>query len=199
MVAIALRSEKGILDVSLSFIFGFSVSAYWASSEAGRTAWFKYKEKCNASWELARSEAADEFHLFCDFGSPRWNRWFRRWVPPSWRRRFAFPLLLYVPPLLGIESLDVKSAAALVVSQVFFASLIGRTAHWRSGRVHGKLTLVAAVAAMASSFLGGVASKWVSEWFLLLLFGAVTLIAAAIMLLPVSSRYRDEVPLEERW
>jgi len=108
-----------------------------------------------------------------------------------------FPLLLYVPPLLGIESLDVKSAAALVVSQVFFASLIGGTAHWRSGRVHGKLTLVAAVAAMASSFLGGVASKWVSEWFLLLLFGVVTLIAAAIMLLPVSSRDRDEVPLEK--
>ena len=89
-----------------------------------------------------------------------------------------FTLLLYVPPLLGIESLDVKSAAALVVSQVFFASLIGGTAHWRSGRVHVKLTLVAAVAAMASSFLGGVASKWVSEWFLLLLFGAVTFIAA---------------------
>jgi len=107
-----------------------------------------------------------------------------------------FPLLLYIPPLLGIESLDVKSAAALVVSQVFFASLIGGTAHWRSGRVHGKLTLVAAAAAMASSFFGGVASKWASESFLLLLFGVVTLIAAAIMLLPVSSRDRDEIPLE---
>ena len=93
--------------------------------------------------------------------------------------------------------MDVKSTAALVISQVFSASLIGGTAHWRSGRVHGKLTLVAAVAAMASSFFGGIASKWVSEWFLLLLFGVVTLLAAAIMLLPVSSRDRDEIPLEK--
>ena len=108
-----------------------------------------------------------------------------------------FPLLLYMPPFIGIESLDVRSAAALVVSQVFFASLIGGAAHWRSRRVHGKLTLVAAVAAMAGSFFGGVASKLASEPFLLLLFGVVTLIAAATMLLPVSSRDRDEVPLEE--
>ena len=107
-----------------------------------------------------------------------------------------FPLLLYIPSLLGFETLDVKTVAALVISQVFFASLIGGTAHWRSGRVHGRLTLVAAVAAMAGSFVGGVASKWVSEWFLLLLFGVVTLLAAAMMLLPGPSVEREEIPVE---
>lgn len=108
-----------------------------------------------------------------------------------------FPLLLYVPPLLGLTSLDAKTVAALVISQVFFASLIGGTAHWRSGRVHGRLTLVAAIAAAAGSFSGGVASKWVSEWFLLFLFGIVTLLAAAMMFLPGPSGGREQIPVGE--
>ena len=108
-----------------------------------------------------------------------------------------FPLLLYVPPLLGLESLNVRTVAALVISQVFFASLIGGTAHWRSGRVHGRLTLVAALTAASGSLVGGVASKWVSEWFLLLLFGVVTLLAAAIMFLPGPSLEREQIPLSK--
>ncbi len=108
-----------------------------------------------------------------------------------------FPLLLYVPSLLGLTSLDVKTVAALVMSQVFFASLIGGIAHWRGGRGHPRVTLVASVAAVAGSFLGGVASKWVSEWFLLFLFGIVPLVAAAMMFLPEPSGDREETPVEK--
>lgn len=107
-----------------------------------------------------------------------------------------FPLLLYVPPLLGLEILDAKTVAAVVVTQVFFSTLIGGTAHWRSGHIHGRLTLVAGVAAMAGSFLGGVVSKWVSEWFLLLLFGVVTLLAAAMMFLPGPSLEQEQISVE---
>lgn len=95
-----------------------------------------------------------------------------------------FPLLLYLPPLLGLEGLAVKTVAALVISQVFFSGLIGGAAHWRSGRVHPRLTFVAAAASGAGSFIGGLASKWASEWYLLLLFGVVMLLAAAMMFLP---------------
>jgi uncharacterized membrane protein YfcA len=97
---------------------------------------------------------------------------------------------------LGLENLDAKAVAALVISQVFFATLIGGSAHWRHGRVHGRLTLVAAISAAAGSLLGGVVSKWVSEWFLLLLFGLVTLLAAGMMFLPEPSRDREEIPVE---
>jgi uncharacterized membrane protein YfcA len=105
-----------------------------------------------------------------------------------------FPLLLYVPPFLGLGSLDVKTIAALVISQVFFAGLVGGAAHWRSGRVHGRLTLVASVTSAASSFFGGVASRWVSEGFLLLLFAVVVFFAAAVMFLPGPPGDRDEIP-----
>jgi len=107
-----------------------------------------------------------------------------------------FPLLLYLPPVLGLEAIDAKTAAALVVSQVFFSGLIGGFAHWRRGRVHKKLTLIGAVASGAGAFFGGIASKWVSEWFLLLLFGVITLVAGAIMFLHGPSAEKEQAPIE---
>lgn len=106
-----------------------------------------------------------------------------------------FPLLFYIPPLVGLERLDVKTVAALVVSQVFFATMIGGSAHWRSGRVHGRLTLIGAVASASGSFLGGVATPWVSDHFLLPLFGIITLLVVAIMFLPSPTAEQEEVPL----
>lgn len=108
-----------------------------------------------------------------------------------------FPLLLYVPPFLGLGSLDVKTVASLVISQVFFSGLVGGAAHWRSGRVHGRLTLVASVTSAASSFFGGVASRWVSEGFLLLLFAVVVFFAAAVMFLPGPPGDREQIPGEQ--
>ena len=107
-----------------------------------------------------------------------------------------FPLLLYLPPYLGLEAIDAKTVAALVISQVFFAGLIGGAAHWRKGRVHKKLTLVGAIASGVGSFMGGVASRWVSDWFLLFLFGVVTIIAGAVMFLPGPSVEREQASVE---
>jgi len=108
-----------------------------------------------------------------------------------------FPLLLHVPPLLGMEGLDARTVAALVITQVFFSGVIAGTGHWRRGRVHGELTLTAAVASAAGSFAGGVGSKWVTEWFLLLLFGIVVLLAAATMFLPGPSVEHEMSPVEK--
>ncbi len=107
-----------------------------------------------------------------------------------------FPLLLYLPPYLGLETIDAKTVAALVISQVFFAGVVGGAAHWRQGRVHKKVTLVGALASAAGAFMGGIASKWVSEWFLLLLFGIITVFAGAVMFLPGPSVEKEQVPVD---
>lgn len=107
-----------------------------------------------------------------------------------------FPLLLYVPPYLGLEAIDAKTVAALVLSQVFFGGLVGGVAHWRHGRVHGKLILVGGIASSAGAFFGGIASNWVSEWFLLLLFGIVTIIAGAVMFRPAPSADREAANID---
>ena len=103
-----------------------------------------------------------------------------------------FPLILYLPVYLGFEAIDSKTAAALVISQVFFAGVIGGAAHLRSGRVHKKVTVIGAISSATSAFIGGIASKWVSDWSLLFLFGIVTLIAGAVMFLPAPSAEAED-------
>src|SRR5262245_10031175 len=88
----------------------------------------------------------------------------------------VFSLLCYVPPLLGLARLGAKIVAAVVITQVSSSSLVGGLAHLRSGRVHGRIALIAGMASAVGSFVGGVASKWTSERFLLLLFGIATLL-----------------------
>lgn len=108
-----------------------------------------------------------------------------------------FPLLLYLPPYLGLEPIDAKTAAALIVSQVFFAGAIGGAAHWRKGRVHMKLTLVGALSSAVGALAGGIASIWVSERFLLVLFGVITLVAGLVMFLPGPSADEEAATLEK--
>jgi len=107
-----------------------------------------------------------------------------------------FPLLLYVPPHLGLDAIDPKTVAALVVSQVFIGGLVGGIAHWRQGHVHQKLTLIAGVTSSAGAFLGGIVSKWASDWLLILLFGIVTLVAGAVMFLPAPSPEKESASPE---
>jgi len=108
-----------------------------------------------------------------------------------------FPLLYYVPPLLGLEGLDAKTVAAVVITQVFFSSFVGGIAHLRSGRVHRRIALVAGITSAVGSFVGGVASKWTSERFLLLLFGIATLLVIVMMFLPAPSKELEKVSLEK--
>ena len=108
-----------------------------------------------------------------------------------------FPLLYYVPPLLGLARLEAKIVAAVVITQVFFSSLVGGLAHVRSGRVHGRIVLIAGMASAVGSFVGAVASKWTSEQFLLLLFGIATLLVIGMMFLPAPSKVLEKVSLEK--
>ena len=108
-----------------------------------------------------------------------------------------FPFLYYVPPLLGLEPLDAKTVAAIVVSQVFFSTIVGGTAHLRSHRLKWRLALVAGFSSAVGAFFAGAISVRVSDHFLLTLFGCVTLIVGAIMLLPAPTPAREVVPVDQ--
>ncbi len=104
-----------------------------------------------------------------------------------------FPLLYYVPPLLGLPRLEAQTVAAVVISQVFFSALVGGVAHLRGGRIHRSLTLIAGITSAGGAFVGGIASHWVSNRVLLILFGIVTVLVTAIMLMPAPPRSQDEI------
>src|SRR5687768_10707602 len=94
------------------------------------------------------------------------------------------PLLLYGPPLLGVGVLDIKSVAAITMVQVFVASVSGMIAHGRHHAVNRRLALVGGAAMAIGSLAGAVASKYVPERWLLVVFAAMVTVAFALMLLP---------------
>lgn len=108
-----------------------------------------------------------------------------------------FPLLLYAPPLFGFAAFEARVVAAMVVTQVFFSTFIGGLAHLRNRQVHTRLVLLSGTVSAIGSFGGGIASRWVSNQFLVLLFGLVTLGVIVLMFLPSSRVVQDDVALED--
>jgi uncharacterized protein len=107
-----------------------------------------------------------------------------------------FPLLYYIPPLLGLSRLDAKTVAAVVISQVFFSTIIGGMAHLRHRRVHRRLVLGAGPTSAIGSFAGAVLSGKVSEDLLLALFGIITVLVLGMMFLPAPDHAQEDLSQE---
>jgi uncharacterized membrane protein YfcA len=97
-----------------------------------------------------------------------------------------FPVLLYIPPLIGLEPIGVKSATGLTMAQGFFASLSAVAFYGRHRLVHRPLVLWLGLPLAASSLLGSLISKAAPEGTLLLIFSLLASAAAALMFLPRS-------------
>ena len=108
-----------------------------------------------------------------------------------------FPLLYYIPPLLGLSRLDAKIVAAVVISQVFFSTIIGGMAHLRHRRVHRRIVLGAGPASAIGSFTGAVLSDAVSEELLLALFGIITVFVLGMMFLPSPDQAQEDLSQEQ--
>ena len=94
------------------------------------------------------------------------------------------PLLLYLPRVLGQESLSMHTVGGLTIAQALFASLAGSFAHWRSGTLDRRLAGVMSGVIFAAALAGGAGSKWFSHRSLLGLFLLLSLAAAALIVLP---------------
>jgi uncharacterized protein len=108
-----------------------------------------------------------------------------------------FPLLYYIPPLFGLSRLDAVTVAAVVISQVFFSTIIGGMAHLRHRRVHRRLVLGAGPASAIGSFAGAVISAKVSEDLLLVLFGFITVLVLGMMFLPAPDQAQEDLSREQ--
>jgi uncharacterized membrane protein YfcA len=92
------------------------------------------------------------------------------------------PLLLYVPPLLAVGSVDIKHAAGITMTQVLAASILGAWTHGRGAMVHRKLALVGGSAMALGALVGAVMSHVVSGRVLLAIFAVMTTVALPLML-----------------
>ncbi|MEW6117257.1 MAG: sulfite exporter TauE/SafE family protein [Nitrospirota bacterium] len=106
-----------------------------------------------------------------------------------------FPLLLYVPPLLGFDPIGVKSITGLTMVQGFFAAFTAMLYYQKHSLVNKSLVLTFGLSLFLSSLTGSFLSKLVPDRVLLFIFGMLALAAAVMMLMP-RSYSRDEQTAE---
>lgn len=103
-----------------------------------------------------------------------------------------YPLLLYVPSLMGLEPFSAHEVSSISMFQVFFASLAGVMAYimrTRNGKKSDVLIHKGLVAYMGSSILvgsliGGFISGHLNGEVINLIYGILAIIAIVLMLIP---------------
>ena len=95
------------------------------------------------------------------------------------------PLLLYVPPLLGLEPLTMRTVAGLTIVQGLAACISGALTHRRFRFVSDRLVLYMGTTIFAAAALGGAAARFAPNQLLLGVFGSMATAAAILMLVPM--------------
>jgi len=107
---------------------------------------------------------------------------------------FMIPLLLYVPPLLGVGQFDMKQVAAISMVQVLAASLSGLIVHHKNRFVSKSLLLYMGLCNALGNLAGSLLSKNTRSSFLLAVFATMAIIAAVVMFIPRREQGEDTRP-----
>lgn len=94
------------------------------------------------------------------------------------------PILLYLPPAIGLGSLDMRQVAGLTMVQGIFSAASGVLGHNRHGFVSRSLVAWMGSTIAASSFLGAAGSRYVESHTLQAVFAGLAVVAAALMTIP---------------
>lgn len=92
------------------------------------------------------------------------------------------PLLLFVPPLFGLDAIPMHTVAGVTMIQVAAAGVAGVLAHHGRERVSGTLVAVLGSAMMFGAFGGAVLSRYMSSQSLEAVFAGIATLAAVLML-----------------
>lgn len=95
-----------------------------------------------------------------------------------------YPMLLYIPPLLGVAVYTAQEVSAISAVQVFFATLAGIIAYRKGGYINKALVLYMGSAIVLGSFVGGYGSKFMPDSAINLTYAVLALAAAIMMVLP---------------
>jgi len=112
---------------------------------------------------------------------------------------FMIPLLLYVPPLLGVGQFDMKQVAAISMVQVLSASLTGVIVHHKNKFVSKSLLLYMGVCNAIGNLIGSYYSQYTKSAFLLAIFATLAVIAAVAMFIPKREQGQDMLPDELKY
>lgn len=106
-----------------------------------------------------------------------------------------YPLLLYIPPLVGLTAFSAHEVSGISAVQVFFATISGVFAYRKSGYLNKSLILYMGVSVLLGSFVGGFGSKAMPEGAINMVYGVLAAIAAIMMFIP--KKGLDDIPADQ--
>ncbi|MET4561367.1 putative membrane protein YfcA [Lysinibacillus parviboronicapiens] len=106
-----------------------------------------------------------------------------------------YPMLLYIPPLLGFTAFTAHEVSGISAVQVFFASIAGVWAYRKGGYLNKSLIVYMGAAILVGSFVGSYGSRFLSETDVNVVYGILALIAAVMMFIP--KKHIDDKPMHE--
>lgn len=98
-----------------------------------------------------------------------------------------YPMLLYIPPLLGFAAFTAHEVSGINAIQVFFAALSGMWAYREGGYLNKSLIIYMGTSVLIGGFIGSFASNYLSEGNINFVYAILATIAVVMMVLPKSN------------
>ncbi|AKG03578.1 MULTISPECIES: sulfite exporter TauE/SafE family protein [Salimicrobium] len=95
-----------------------------------------------------------------------------------------YPMLLYIPTLVGFTAFTAHEVSGISAVQVFFATIGGVWAYRKGNYLHKELILYMGVSVLIGSLIGGFGSRLLPEEGINFVYGILALIAAVMMFIP---------------
>ncbi|MBM7551198.1 sulfite exporter TauE/SafE family protein [Thalassobacillus pellis] len=106
-----------------------------------------------------------------------------------------YPMLLYIPPLVGLAGFTAHEVAGISAVQVLFATIGGVWAYRKGGYLSKTLIIYMGISILIGSFIGGYGSQFMSDAGVNLVYGLLATIAAVMMFVPKNGL--DDIELEK--
>lgn len=95
-----------------------------------------------------------------------------------------YPMLLYIPPLVGLTAFTAHEVSGISAIQVFFATIGGVWVYRKGNYLNRDLIIYMGGSVLIGSLIGGFGSLAMSEGAINLIYGVLALIAAILMFIP---------------
>ncbi|MEC5424865.1 sulfite exporter TauE/SafE family protein [Virgibacillus sp. C22-A2] len=106
-----------------------------------------------------------------------------------------YPMLLYIPAMLGFTAFTAHEVSGISAIQVLFATIGGVWAYRKGGYLNKTLIIYMGVSILIGSFIGGYGSRLMTSEGINFVYGMLATIAAVMMFVP--KKGLDDIPLDQ--
>ncbi|MBD1222493.1 sulfite exporter TauE/SafE family protein [Virgibacillus halodenitrificans] len=106
-----------------------------------------------------------------------------------------YPMLLYIPAMLGLSAFSAHEVSGISAVQVLFATIGGVWAYRKGGYLNKTLIIYMGISILIGSFIGGYGSQLMTDQGINLVYGILATIAAVMMFVP--KKGLDDIPLDQ--